>query len=80
MWGRKPETGCATEINDHLFEGRCSPVWPDGAKRFRNVYARTREECEKKPIEEMNAECKNLKEQLAGIVPPIKLTKTQRKL
>ena len=28
----------------------------------------------------MNEERKNLKEQLAGIAPPIKLTKTQRKL
>ena len=31
-------------------------------------------------IAEMNKERKNLKEQLAGIAPPIKLTKTQRKL
>ena len=31
-------------------------------------------------IAEMNEERKNLKEQLAGIVPPEKLTKKQRKL
>ena len=31
-------------------------------------------------IEEMNLERKKLKEQLAGIAPPIKLTKMQRKL
>ena len=45
---RKPGTGCVTEINDHLFEGRYSPKWPDGKKHARNVYAHTREECEEK--------------------------------
>ncbi len=80
---RKPGTGCVTEINDHLFEGRYSPIWPDGTQHSRNVYARTREECEEKLktlITEMNEERKNLKEQLAGIAPPEKLTKKQRKL
>ncbi len=33
MWRiRKPGTGCITQINDHLFEGRYSPTWPDGTK------------------------------------------------
>ena len=80
---RKPGTGCVTEINDHLFEGRYSPIWPDGTKHSRNVYAKTREECEEKLkvlIAEMNEERKSLKEQLAGIAPPEKLTKKQRKL
>ena len=80
---RKPGTGCVSELNDHLFEGRYSPIWPDGTQHSRNIYARTREECEEKLkalITEMNEERKNLKEQLAGIAPPIKLTKTQRKL
>ena len=80
---RKPGTGCVSELNDHLFEGRYSPVWPDGTQHSRNVYARTREECEEKLkalIAEMNEERKNLKEQLAGIAPPEKLTKKQRKL
>ena len=27
---RKPGTGCVSELNDHLFEGRYSPIWPDG--------------------------------------------------
>ena len=45
---RKPGTGCMSEINDHLFEGRYSPMWPDGKKHARNVYAKTREECEEK--------------------------------
>ena len=80
---RKPGTGCITEINDHLFEGRYSPIWPDGTQHSRNVYAHTREECEKKLkmlITEMNEERKNLKEQLAGIAPPVNLTKKQREL
>lgn len=56
---RRSGTGCVSEINDHLFEGRYSPKWPDGKKRARNVYAHTREECEEKLktlIEEMKAE------------------------
>ena len=80
---RKPGTGCVSELNDHLFEGRYSPIWPDGTQHSRNIYAHTREECEEKLkalIAEMNEERKNLKEQLAGIAPPEKLTKKQRKL
>ena len=80
---RRSGTGCISEISDHLFEGRYSPKWPDGKKHARNVYAHTREECEEKLkvlIVEMNEERKNLKEQLADIAPPNKLTKTQRKL
>ena len=56
---RRSGTGCITEINDHLFEGRYSPKWPDGKKHARNVYAHTREECEEKLkvlIVEMKAE------------------------
>lgn len=56
---RKSGTGCITEINDRLFEGRYSPKWPDGKKHARNVYAHTREECEEKLkvlIVEMKAE------------------------
>ena len=45
---RRSGTGCVTEINDHLFEGRYSPKWPDGKKHARNVYAHTRKECEEK--------------------------------
>ena len=43
---RKPVTGCISEINDHLYEGRWSPKWIDGKRISRNVYAKTREECE----------------------------------
>ena len=56
---RRSGTGCISEINDHLFEGRYSPKWPDGKKHARNVYAHTREECEEKLkvlIAEMKAE------------------------
>ena len=56
---RRSGTGCVSQINDHLFEERYSPKWPDGKKHARNVYAHTREECEEKLktlIVEMKAE------------------------
>ena len=59
----KHGTGCITEINDHLFEGRYSPMWIDGKKHSRDVYAHTREECEEKLkvlIVEMKAELAEL--------------------
>lgn len=44
---RKAGTGCVTQINDRLWEGRYSPVWPaDGKKHSRNVYAHSEAECE----------------------------------
>ena len=63
---RRPGTGCISQINDHLFEGRYSPTWIDGKKHARNVYAHTREECEEKLkvlIAEMKAELAELKRQ-----------------
>jgi len=45
---RKPGTGCISQISEHCWEGRYSPMWPDGKKHSRNVYAKTREECEEK--------------------------------
>lgn len=45
---RKPGTGCVTQIDDHLWEGRYSPRGPDGKQRSRNVYGHTLEECEEK--------------------------------
>ena len=56
---RRPGTGYVKQLNDHLWEGRYSPVWPDGKKHSRNVYGRTEEECEAKLealILEMKAE------------------------
>ena len=71
---RRSGTGCVSEINDHLFEGRYSPKWPDGKKHARNVYAHTREECEEKLrvlIAEMKAELAELKRQkVEGTLPP----------
>ena len=45
---RKAGTGCITQISEHCWEGRYSPMWPDGKKHSHNVYAYTREECEEK--------------------------------
>ena len=71
---RRSGTGCVSEINDHLFEGRYSPKWPDGKKHARNVYAHTREECEEKLkvlIIEMKTELAELRRQKAeGTLPP----------
>ena len=71
---RRSGTGCVTEINDHLFEGRYSPMWIDGKKHSRNVYAHTREECEEKLkvlIVQMKAELAELKKRKAeGTLPP----------
>ena len=55
---RKPGTGCISQINDHLWEGRYSPK-VNGKRVARNVYARTEAECEAKLAElirEMKAE------------------------
>ena len=44
---RKIGTGCVTMINDHLYEGRFTPR-TNGKRISKNVYAKTREECEEK--------------------------------
>lgn len=80
---RKSGTGCISQINDHLFEGRYSPKWPDGKKHAHNVYAHTREECEEKLkvlIVEMKAEiaeAQRLKEE--GTLPPLEPEKGKKK-
>ena len=64
---RKAGTGCVTLINEKLWEGRYSPVWPDGKKHARNVYAHSEEECERllaEMIAEMKAEIAAEKERL----------------
>ena len=48
---RKPGTGYLKEIRPGLWEGRYSPVWPDGKKHSRDVYGKTQEECEAKLAE-----------------------------
>ncbi|MDD7341233.1 MAG: hypothetical protein SOT64_05030 [Candidatus Faecousia sp.] len=45
---RRPGTGCLYQINDHLWEGKYSPRNAHGKRVSRNVYAKTREACEKK--------------------------------
>ena len=47
---RKPGTGCVSQINDHLWEGRYSPI-VNGKRMARNVYAATEAECEQKLTE-----------------------------
>ena len=62
---RKPGTGCISQISEHLWEGRYSPMWPDGKKHSRNVYAKTRAECEALLpglIAEMKAEIQGIKQ------------------
>ena len=60
---RKSGTGCITMINEHLYEGRYSPKI-NGKRMAKNVYAKTREECERKLaelIKTMKAEIAELK-------------------
>jgi hypothetical protein len=64
---RKPGTGCITKINDNLYEGRYSPRLPNGKRLSRNIYAKTREECETllaELIKEMKAEIQAEREQI----------------
>ena len=66
---RRPGTGCVTQINDHLWEGRYSPKWPDGKKHPRNIYAHSLAECEEKlaaMIREVQAEMAAAKEALGA--------------
>ena len=63
---RRAGTGCISSKGPNLWEGRYSPMWIDGKKHSRNVYAHTREECEEKLkilIVEMKAELAELKKQ-----------------
>lgn len=56
---RKAGTGGVYQLNDHLWEGKYSPRGADGKRISRNVYAKTREECEEKlavMIEEVKRE------------------------
>ena len=55
---RKPGTGCISQLNDHLWEGRYSPK-VNGKRMARNVYTKTEAKCEAKLAElirEMKAE------------------------
>ena len=62
---RKPGTGCVTMINDHLYEGRFTPR-VNGKRVSKNIYAKTRENCEEKLaelIKTMKAEIAEIKRQ-----------------
>ena len=62
---RKSGTGGIYQLNDHLWEGKYSPRGVDGKRIRRNVYAKTREECEEKlakMIEEVKREIAEGKE------------------
>ena len=64
---RKAGAGCVTQINERLWEGRYSPIWPDGKKHARNIYAHSKEECERllaEMIAEMRVEIAAEKERL----------------
>ena len=66
---RRPGTGCISQINDHLYEGRYSPTGADGKRMTRNVYAKTIEECEEKLAEmivEMRAEIEEKRKKREG--------------
>ena len=61
MWGRREsqEPDASQRLTTTCLRGRYSPAWPDGTQHSLNVYAHTREECEKKLkalIVEMKAE------------------------
>ena len=59
---RKPGTGCVSQINDQLWEGRYSPK-VNGKRMARNVYAHSEEECEEK-LAKLIAE---MKEEIAAL-------------
>lgn len=64
---RKPGTGCISQINENLWEGRYSPRLPNGIRLARNVYAHSEEECEQKLadlIAQMKAEIAAQRQQL----------------
>jgi len=66
---RKPGTGCISQINDHLWEGRYSPK-VNGKRVARNVYAHSKAECERlleEMITEMKAEIAGERAQLKAL-------------
>lgn len=68
---RKAGTGGIYQLNDHLWEGKYSPRDAHGKRISRNVYAKTREECEEKLtvlIDEMKSKIAAEKAALAKIV------------
>ena len=48
---RKPGTGCVSQINENLWEGRYSPKLPNDDRLARNICAHSEKECEQKLAE-----------------------------
>ena len=48
---RKPGTGCVSQINENLWEGRYSHKLPNDDRLARNIYAHSEKECEQKLAE-----------------------------
>lgn len=70
---RRAGTGCVTQINETLWEGRYSPIGPAGKRRTRNIYAHSEAECERllaEMIVQMKVELTAEKERLTAT--PIK--------
>ena len=66
---RKSGAGCVYQVNDTLWEGSFFPRLPDGKRKKFNVYAKTREECEKllaEMIEKKKAEIAEMKKKAKG--------------
>ena len=67
---RKSGSGGIYQLNDHLWEGSFSPTHANGKRKKHNVYAKTREECEKRleeMIREVRQQIQEEKEQLQGM-------------
>ena len=67
---RKSGTGCVYQVNDTLWEGSFFPRLPDGKRKKFNVYAKTRDECEKllaEMIEKKKAEIAEMKKKAKAI-------------
>ena len=74
---RKSGTGCVYQINDTLWEGSFFPRLPDGKRKKFNVYAKTREECEKllaEMIEKKKAEITEMKKKAKAVYTHERLT------
>ena len=79
---RRAGTGCISSKGPNLWEGRYSPMWIDGKKHARNVYAHTHEECEEKLkmlIIEMKTELAELKRQKAEEILPLQEPEKRKK-
>ena len=62
---RKSGTGCIYQVSENVWEGSYSPKLPNGKRRKYNIYAKTKEECEKKlakMIAEKKAEIAQMKQ------------------